>query len=102
MQDMFNLAVVLSAVDRATGPIRQVQQSLGGLGEQAERVRRVGEQMTVAGALSQGAASQMSGALGQVVRPAIEFESQMADVRKVVDFSTPEQFAELGADIRRG
>lgn len=30
---------------------------------------------------------------------AIEFESQMADVRKVVDFDTPKQFAEMGEDI---
>ena len=30
---------------------------------------------------------------------AIDFESNMADVRKVVDFDTPEQFKEMGNDI---
>lgn len=32
-------------------------------------------------------------------KAAIDFESQMADVRKVVDFDTPKQFAEMGEDI---
>lgn len=32
-------------------------------------------------------------------KAAIEFESSMADVRKVVDFDTPEQFAQMGRDI---
>lgn len=32
-------------------------------------------------------------------RAAIDFESSMADVRKVVDFDTPEQFAQMGRDI---
>lgn len=32
-------------------------------------------------------------------KAAIDFESQMADVRKVVDFDTPKQFAEMSEDI---
>ncbi len=32
-------------------------------------------------------------------KAAIDFESQMADVRKVVDFDTPEQFKKMGDDI---
>ncbi len=32
-------------------------------------------------------------------KAAIELESSMADVRKVVDFDTPEQFAQMGKDI---
>lgn len=32
-------------------------------------------------------------------KAAIEFESSMADVRKVVDFDTPQQFAQMGKDI---
>ncbi len=33
------------------------------------------------------------------VKLAIDFESAMADVRKVVDFETPQQFKEMGEDI---
>lgn len=38
-------------------------------------------------------------AIGAPVRAAILFESAMADVRKVVDFDTPEQFKEMEKDI---
>lgn len=34
-------------------------------------------------------------------RSAMQFQSAMADVRKVVDFDTPEQFKEMGNDILR-
>ena len=37
--------------------------------------------------------------LAQPIRQAIEFESAMSDVRKVVDFDTPEQFAQMQQDI---
>ena len=37
--------------------------------------------------------------LKDLTNPAIEFESVMADVRKVVDFETPKQFKEMGQDI---
>jgi len=100
MESMFNLAVMLSAIDRASGPIKQVRQSLGTLAEQADAVQRVGESMTIAGALTQGAADQMTGALGNLIQPAIDFESKMADVKKVVDFEKPAQFASMGEDIR--
>ena len=33
------------------------------------------------------------------IQEAVQFESVMADVRKVVDFDTPEQFKEMGNDI---
>ena len=39
--------------------------------------------------------------LAQPIRQAIEFESAMSDVRKVVDFDTPEQFAQMQQDILR-
>jgi TP901 family phage tail tape measure protein len=37
--------------------------------------------------------------VGAPVKAAIDFESAMADVRKVVDFETPQQFAAMGKDI---
>ncbi len=40
-----------------------------------------------------------AGALILPVKLAIDFESAMADVKKVVDFETPEQFKQMGNDI---
>ena len=45
-----------------------------------------------------------AGVLAPIVgatRAAIRFESVMADVRKVVDFDTPQQFAQMGQDVLR-
>lgn len=39
-------------------------------------------------------------ALGAPVKAAIDFESAMAEVRKTMDFDTPEQFIQLGRQIR--
>lgn len=35
-----------------------------------------------------------------ILKPAIAFESAMADVKKVVDFDTPQQFKQMGKDIK--
>lgn len=48
--------------------------------------------------LASSATAVMGSILG-LADPAIKFESAMADVRKVVDFDTPEQFKEMGNDI---
>lgn len=40
-----------------------------------------------------------SGIVTSIAEPAIKFESAMADVKKVVDFKTPEGFANLSKDI---
>lgn len=39
------------------------------------------------------------GTIGFPVKEAMQFEDVMADVRKVVDFDTPEQFKQMGTDI---
>lgn len=33
------------------------------------------------------------------VQPAVQFESVMADVKKVVNFDTPEQFGQMSKDV---
>ena len=46
-----------------------------------------------------GVAAAAGAALAVPVRRAMQFESAMADVRKVVDFESPEAFAKMSADI---
>lgn len=41
----------------------------------------------------------MAYSVAQVADAAVKFESSMADVRKVVDFDSPEQFKQMGNDI---
>ncbi|WP_321392859.1 phage tail tape measure protein [Emcibacter sp.] len=51
------------------------------------------------GNLAAGATASV--AIGKTIGAAISFESAMADIRKVVQFETPEQFKQMGSDIRR-
>lgn len=41
----------------------------------------------------------MAYSVAQIADAAVKFESSMADVRKVVDFDSPEQFKQMGKDI---
>ncbi len=41
----------------------------------------------------------LGGALYGLVQPAVQFESVMADVKKVVDFDTPDQFGQMSKDV---
>lgn len=41
----------------------------------------------------------LGGALYGLVKPAVVFESVMADVKKVVNFDTPEQFGQMSKDV---
>lgn len=71
----------------------------------AEARERMDRSLATAANLSfVGNASMMTGrrimtALSGPVQQAVEFESAMSDVRKVVDFDTPESFAQMSDDI---
>jgi TP901 family phage tail tape measure protein len=75
-----DVAVILSLVDRLSGPADRARGSLSDIGAAAGRIARVG--MLAAGA----AATATAGALTVSTNQAIAFEAAMADVAKVVDF----------------
>ncbi|NDV88812.1 phage tail tape measure protein [Aurantimonas aggregata] len=91
--------LILSLIDRVTAPARGIagavdnlQGRLAANNRQMDAMRgRMVEAVAVAGTLAY--------AIGGPIRAAMEFESAMADVRKVVDFPTPTAFKEMGADI---
>jgi TP901 family phage tail tape measure protein len=89
--------MVFRAVDKATAPIRKINKATRGLrtgllnvGKTAAKGLAVG---TFAGLLT------LSGYLAAATGKAIAFESAMADVRKVVDFESPQGFEKMGDDI---
>ena len=91
--------LVVRLVDQATGPARAVNQAVEGLTRasrmNARQMNAVRGQMVDAAA----AGYALYNAISAPVEAAIAFESAMADVGKVVDFDTPEQFAQMGDDI---
>ncbi|MDQ0314863.1 phage tail tape measure protein [Amorphus orientalis] len=91
--------LVVSVTDRATGPSRQIAQTVARLKDAAARntveMERMRGQLIGAAAAGYG----LYRALKAPLAAAVEFESAMADVRKVVDFPTPDAFSQMSADI---
>lgn len=86
-----DLARAGQAADRAQAEIEQ-------LGEASERVAKrmeIGATMQRQALRIGAVAASMSLAVG----PAVQFESAMADVKKVVNFESPAQFQQMGDDI---
>ncbi len=102
MSDL-KLSLVLQAVDRITAPVRQAGKSIKGLSTDADKLDRaiqaniahrnqLKSQILETGALAL--------ALAAPIKAAVDFESAMADVRKVVDFKTPDGLEKLGNAVK--
>ncbi|MCO7594274.1 MULTISPECIES: phage tail tape measure protein [Pseudomonas] len=96
MADKFQLKALITGVDKLSPTLRGVRKNIATFRKSLEStgLGKIGWSDIVTGGAM--AAPFIAGA-----RAAIDFESQMADVRKVVDFDTPQQFKEMGDDIGR-
>lgn len=105
-----NISLILKLVDQVTAPARQALASLERIGDVTETVGRSGvawanQQLDATRARRaelQGEAMGVAAtgfAIYQSLKPAVEFETAMAGVSKVIDFDTPEGFKELQSDI---
>lgn len=120
MSDL-NVALIIEAIDKATAPLRKVTGGFRRLGEgirrttgnikrsmgdakvAAERFHKAMERATYLRVAADGAARVGQGftdALRKPVGAAVEFESAMADVRKVVNFQAPDGLEKLGDELR--
>ena len=91
--------LILSLVDRISAPARAVKKTMDRLKlAQAANNRKMNE---MRGRMMDAAAMgyTLSRALSAPIKSAIAFESAMADVNKVVDFSAPDGLKQMSADI---
>lgn len=96
MADQFQLKALITGVDKLSPTLAGIRKNVANF--------RKGLQNTGLGNLSfkeviTGGALAAPFVMG--TRAAIEFESAMADVRKVVNFDAPSQFKEMGDDITK-
>lgn len=89
MADSFQLKAIITGVDKLSPVLDAISKNVKKAG------KGIKEKALVAGAFG----TAWSLALAKPVSDAIEFESSMADVRKVVNFDTPDQFKQMGQDI---
>lgn len=94
MADKFQLKALITGVDKLSPTLAGIRKNVAGFRKGLERtgLGKIGfSDVVTGGAL---AAPFIAGAAA-----AIEFESALADVKKVVNFDTPGQFKQMGEDI---
>ncbi|MFT4271278.1 MAG: phage tail tape measure protein [Pantoea sp.] len=89
MADSFQLKAIITAVDQLSGPLKGMSKNLKGFQKDAKNI--------MVNAAAMGAA--LASAFVVPISQAMDFESQMADVRKVVNFDTPQQFKNMSEDV---
>lgn len=101
-----NLAISLvigASVGAAVSGLNQIKSSLAALKDNSMSIsQRLGKlsDLSVAGMKSSiGSLTALGGSITALAAPAIKFESAMADVKKVVDFDTPEGFKKLSKEL---
>jgi TP901 family phage tail tape measure protein len=94
MADKFQLKALITGVDKLSPTLAGIRKNVAGFRKGLERtgLGKIGfSDVVTGGAL---AAPFIAGAAA-----AIQFESALADVKKVVNFDTPAQFKQMGEDI---
>ncbi|MGD9759106.1 MAG: phage tail tape measure protein [Comamonas sp.] len=94
MADKFQLKALITGVDKLSPMLKGIQQKAGSFRKQLEKS---GLGKMDFGSIAAGGALAAPIVVG--VKAAMDFESKMADVKKVVDFDTPEQFQQMGKDV---
>jgi TP901 family phage tail tape measure protein len=95
MADKFQLKALITGVDKLSPMLGTIRKNAMGLRKQLNSTG-LGK-ITFMEALQGGA---MAAPFVMGVKAAIGFESAMADVKKVVNFDTPQQFKDMSQDIR--
>ncbi|MEG8128034.1 phage tail tape measure protein [Xanthomonas hortorum pv. gardneri] len=89
-------------IESTNTAMRAQQQRLAAIDaaqRRSARIQSAGLQASAYGAGMAFAGQRALGATALPISDAMEFESAMADVRKVVDFKTPQQFLQMGRDV---
>lgn len=84
---------------KLTAELEKAKAAQEGLAKAVNFQRSMEEKASAARGKLLRSTTLMTAALAGPVVAAMNFESAMADVRKVVDFETPQQFKEMGEDI---
>lgn len=86
MESLYKLAVMVSAMDNLTGPIRKMSESFSNFEKLIQSSKGIvdwGNRMAVSGALVQGAADSGIRALTSLMKPVMEVETAMGEMASV-------------------
>lgn len=86
MESIYKLGVIVSAVDKLTGPVKNMAGSVQNLEDQMNKAKKMvdfGQRLSIAGAMTQGAADQMKGTLKGLLQPTLDLKSAMKPLETV-------------------
>ncbi|MDX2008205.1 MAG: phage tail tape measure protein, partial [Meiothermus sp.] len=99
MEGLFKLQVLVELADRLSGPMGRIVSGLGGMEQMADRADEALNRLQ-AGASIAAVGLALAAPLAGATAQAVAFEAAFSDVRKVVDFPTPQGPAILQKQIR--
>lgn len=79
--------------------VSKAQKAIGKLGDAGTAMGQAKSSMVAHGKELVAKGAVAYGMLSEPIQQAVQFESAMADVRKVVDFDTPQQFQQMSKDV---
>jgi TP901 family phage tail tape measure protein len=82
--NLFELAIVVSAVDKATATLQGVKNGVAAVASAGEKMRAWGQQAQVGGALMSGASQKIIAGFESIVAPANDVEDSLTKVRTVL------------------
>ncbi|GAA4178274.1 phage tail tape measure protein [Shinella granuli] len=93
--------LIVGLVDRLTGPSRAISSAVGRLN--AAAAANAARMNAARGAMvdAAGMGYVLAQSLTAPIKAAINFESSMSDIAKVVNFESPAAFKQMGLDIRK-
>ena len=83
MDSLYNLSVIVSVVDKLTGPVKRMAETFQNFEKTVQKARGMidfGQRMAVSGALVQGAADTMVRALGNILTPTVENQRALGEL----------------------
>lgn len=94
--DKFQLKALITGVDKLSPKLAGIQKNVGTFRKNLEKtgLGKIGIKDLITG-------GALAAPFAVGTRSAIEFESEMANVNKVVNFDSPQQFKQMGDDITR-
>ncbi|AIO34056.1 phage tail tape measure protein, TP901 family, core region [Burkholderia cenocepacia] len=94
MADQFQLKALITGVDKLSPALQGIRKNIAGFrkGLKSDGLGEIGFKDVVAGVA-------IAAPIVAATKAAIDFESSMADVKKVVDFDTPAQFKKMSDDV---
>lgn len=100
MESVYKLGVIVSAIDKLTGPVRKMAGSIQGLQRVAEKAKKMvdfGDRMGITGAMVQAAGVTMITAFTGILAPTMQVESAMAALKTVTTSTMGSVEASLNA-----